>query len=236
MDGQIEFGPVGILGGTGALGRGLGLRLAAAGVDVRIGSRDERRGQDAAAALRDRLEGRPGCGSVIGGSNRRVAAEATVVVLAVPLAGLDACLSDVGDVLGGRTVVCAVNPLAFDEIGPHLVEWSSASVAESVAARVPEATVVAAFHTVPGHELAALQRPMDDDVPVVGDDEDACASIVALANRIEGCRGIVVGPLRLAGSLEALSPVLLAINKPRSAHVGVRFTRLPPGTGVPDAG
>jgi 8-hydroxy-5-deazaflavin:NADPH oxidoreductase len=223
---------VGILGGTGALGRGLALRWAMAGVDVRLGSRDAHRAEAAAAALRQRLEDRPGVGAISGGTNRAVAASEPTLVLAVPLAGLKASLAEFGDVLNGRTVICAVNPLAFDAAGPFLapVPTSSvamSSVAESVAAALPDATVVAAFHTVSSHELAALGRPMDDDVPVVGDDAGACAEVATLVDRIEGCRGVKVGPLRLAVGLEALTPVLIAVNQRASAHVGLRFSRLP---------
>jgi 8-hydroxy-5-deazaflavin:NADPH oxidoreductase len=231
---------VGILGGTGALGRGLALRWAMASVDVRLGSRDAHRAEDAAARLRERLQDRPGVGAISGGTNRAVAASEPTLVLAVPLAGLEASLAEFGDVLHGRTVVCAVNPLAFDTAGPLLapVPTSSAptsstpmsSVAETVAAALPETTVVAALHTVSSHELAALGRPMDDDVPVVGDDIDACAEVAALVDRIEGCRGVVVGALRLAVGLEALTPVLIAVNQRASAHVGVRFSRLPTAT------
>jgi 8-hydroxy-5-deazaflavin:NADPH oxidoreductase len=229
-------GSVGIVGGTGALGRGLSRRWAVAGMDVRVGSRDEHRAQDAAAAIRKELDGRPGCGSVTGGTNRAVVAAETLVVLAVPLAGLEASLAELDGLLDGRIVVCAVNPLGFDDRGPHVVVTPMASVAEAVAAAAPEARVVAAFHTVSSRELGSLHRPMDDDVPVVGDDENACAEVVALADRIEGCRGVAAGPLRLAGCLEALTPVLITVNQRRSAHVGVRFSRLPPGTEGPGAG
>jgi 8-hydroxy-5-deazaflavin:NADPH oxidoreductase len=67
---------------------------------------------------------------------------------------------------------------------------------------------------------------MDDDVPVVGDDEEAVAVAVELAERIDGIRSFAAGPLRLAAPLEDLTAVLIAINKRHRSHVGLRFSRL----------
>lgn len=99
-----------------------------------------------------------------------------------------------------------------------------------MAGSLPDADVVAAFHTLSSRELAAWPRPMEDDVLIVGDDEAACAAVAALADLIEGCRGVVAGPLRLAVCLEALTPVLIEVNRRSSEHVGVRLSRLPPRT------
>lgn len=222
---------IGIIGGTGALGRGLAGRLAAAGVDVHLGSRQASRAEAAAGVLRERMGDPYGVGAIVGGSNGAVAAAADLLILAVPLAGLQAALAELEGLLDGRTLVSAVNPLGFDQQGPHLTPVPGGSVAGSIAEAVPAATVVAAFHTVSSRELARLEHPMDDDVPIAGDDERACARVAALADRIEGCRGVVVGPLRLAESLEALIPVLIGVNRRASAHVGVRFSRLPAPAG-----
>jgi 8-hydroxy-5-deazaflavin:NADPH oxidoreductase len=218
---------VGIIGGTGALGRGLALRWSMAGIDVRLGSRDETRASDRASSLGERLQGRPGVGEITGGTNRAVAVSERVLLLAVPMEGLDRALESLHDLVDGHVLICAVNPLTFDAQGPLVSPTPGTSVAGSVAASLPRARVVAAFHTVSSRELTAIARPMDDDVPIVGDDAAACATVAALADRIEGCRAVLAGPLRLAGSLEALTPVLIAVNQRSGAHVGVRFSRLP---------
>lgn len=232
---------LGIIGGTGALGRGLALRWSIAGIDVRLGSRDAARANDRASMLREQLGDRPGVGAITGGTNRAVVASESLLLLAVPEAGLDDALGSVADLLDDHLLICAVAPVGFDERGPFdrgpaLASRSAASVAESVEDAVPRAKVVAAFQTVSSRELAAVSRPMDDDVPIAGDHEDACSVVAQLANVIDGCRGVVVGPLRLASSLEALTPVLIAVNQRASTHVGVRFSRLSPATGSTDGG
>ncbi len=233
---QVERpGSVGIIGGTGALGRGLALRWSMAGIDVRLGSRDEARARDRATALGEKLQNRPGVGKITGGTNRAVAVAERLLLLAVPLDGLDAALESLHDLMDGHILICAVNPLMFDDRGPLPAPTAGTSVAGSVAAALPRARVVGAFHTVSSRELAVLERPMDDDVPIVGDDGEACAAVAALADRIDGCRAVLAGPLRLASSLEALTPVLIAVNRLAGAHVGVRFSRLPSTAGVTDA-
>src|ERR1700712_1546911 len=67
---------IGILGGTGPQGRGLGRRFAMAGHEGLLGSRDAARAQQAA-------DGLTGAGNVSGATNA-VAAQAELVVVAVP--------------------------------------------------------------------------------------------------------------------------------------------------------
>lgn len=225
-DTPSEVTEIGIIGGTGPLGRGLAGRLAAAGCTVRLGSRDAARGRSVAAEVAADLDatGRP-AGEVVGTDNLG-AAEAPVVVVAVPFDGLDEALTPLRDRLGGRVVVSAVNPLAFDEQGPWSEPVAEGSAAAAVAARLPDARMTAAFHTLSGVRLRRLAEPMDDDVPVFGDDQDAVATVVALADRLEGCRGVAAGPLRLVRALEELTPVLVEVNRRNRSHVGIRFTRL----------
>ncbi len=215
---------VGIAGGTGALGRGLAARWAVAGVPVRLGSRDAARGEAAAAELNAEL---PTDAVTVEGGHLSSLTDRDVVVLAVPYDSVAPTLAALADLPDGRLVVSALNPLAFDADGPHVVASDvEESIAEQVAATFPTARVVGAFHTVSSRQLARLDRPMDEDVPVVSDDEDAMATVVALADRIEGCRGVAVGRLRLAATLEALTPVLISVNKRHGAHTGIRFSGL----------
>jgi 8-hydroxy-5-deazaflavin:NADPH oxidoreductase len=215
---------VGIAGGTGALGRGLARRLAAAGVAVRLGSRDADRGRGTAEEVAGSLPA--GSATVVGGGNEDLAG-CRFVLLAVPYDSLDATL-DVLAPADGCIVISAVNPLGFDDRGPHALATGEVSLAERVAERLPAARVTGAFHSVSSYQLARTDEPMDDDVAVVGDDEEAIEAVVALADRVEGCRGVAVGPLRLAGTLEVLTPVLIAINKRHRTHAGIRFSGLDP--------
>jgi 8-hydroxy-5-deazaflavin:NADPH oxidoreductase len=223
-DQEQQMTTVSILGGTGGLGKGLGARWAQAGIDVIVGSRSPER---AAAAAED-LAGMVGEAAphVRGAGNLEAAQAGDVTVVSVPFEGLDEALAPLGDALDGRIVVSVVNPLGFDGAGPYSLPVAEGSAAEAVARRLPGARVVAAFHSVSSVELQRLEGPMDDDVPVVGDDEEAVAVAVELAERIEGIRSFPAGPLRLAAPLEDLTAVLISINKRHRSHVGLRFSRL----------
>lgn len=222
---------VAIVGGTGALGRGLAVRWLAAGVDVAIGSRDPARAEEARgrvlAALEDAgLTASATTGQVSAGGNLEVIGDAEVVVLSVPFAALGDVVEPLRDTLAGRTVVSVVNPLRFDEQGPVPVPVPEGSAAEHVAQQLPGGKVVAGLHSVSSRELLRLERPMDDDVPLVGDDEAAVEVVARLVDRIDGCRAVVAGPLRLARPLEELTCVLLSVNRRHRAHTGLRLTRL----------
>jgi NADPH-dependent F420 reductase len=222
--------PVAIVGGTGGLGRGLAARWVAAGIDVVLGSRDPQRAAEAAAkvggALDDAGVDADARGSLSAGGNAEVVGDAEVVVMAVPHGGLDEAFDAVGAQLAGRIVLSVVNPLTFDDTGPVPVEVPEGSAAARIAAALPEARVVAGLHSVSSRQLLRLGEPLDDDVPLVGDDEDALAAVAALVDRIDGCRAVVAGPLRLARPLEELTCVLLSVNRRHRVHTGLRLTRL----------
>jgi NADPH-dependent F420 reductase len=212
---------VGLLGGTGPQGRGLALRLAVAGHRVLLGSRNAERAQAIVAEL---LAGRDL--PVTGVANADAAAGADVVFLVFPFDGQAATLPGLAEAIGGKVVVDVVNPLGWDERGAYPLDVPEGSAAEQAQALLPAARVTAAFHHAPPRLLADLDREVETDVLVVGDDPEARALVIQLADQIPGCRGIDAGPLRLARQLEGLTAVIVEINRRYRIHAGVRVTRL----------
>lgn len=213
---------IAILGGTGPHGRGLARRFALAGHDVRVGSRDVARAAGAATELATYLP----AGTNLTGTDNQAAVDGTdVVVLAVPYAGLASLLAGL-EGLDGRVVVSCVNPLAFDERGPHALEVPEGSAAELVAATLPGSRVVAAFHHVSALTLQSEEDLHDESVLVCGDDRDAKALVVELAGAVAGRGGIDAGPLRNARHLEGLTAVLLGINRRYKARTSIAITGL----------
>src|SRR4051812_27244259 len=98
---------VGVFGGTGPQGRGLAVRLAAAGQKILLGSRDAERAEGIAAEVAGGASwGADGPEvSVGGGSNVDVAGAADLVIVAVPFAGHAATLADLAAPLAGKVVV-----------------------------------------------------------------------------------------------------------------------------------
>ncbi len=207
---------VGVLGGTGDQGRGLAVRLAAAGQRVVIGSRDAARAQQAAAEV--------GHG-VTGAANRDCAAHADVVIVAVPYDGHRALLETLRSELSGKIVIDCVNPLGFDKQGAFALAVQEGSAAQQAAAVLPESTVVGAFHNVSAVVLLDRERVgVDSDTLVLGDDRAATDLVQGLAGRIPGMRGIYGGRLRNAHQVEALTANIISINRRHKAHASLRIT------------
>jgi len=212
----LDDSVIGILGGTGPQGRGLAKRFAESGLSVVVGSRSAERAEAVAAEL--------GHG-VRGADNADCARTADVVIVATPWDGHRDLLEALAKDLAGKVVVDCVNPLGFDERGPHALAVEEGSAAQQAAQLLPDATVVAAFH-----HLSAVSLLDDDvesvgaDVLVLGDDRAATDLVQQLAERIAGCRGIYAGRLRNAHQVEALTANLIAINRRYKAHAGVKIT------------
>ena len=217
---------IGILGGTGPQGRGLGRRFAMAGHEVLLGSRDAARAQQTAAEL-------SGAGNVAGAANAD-AAQAELVVVAVPYEGHADLLTSLADALEGKIVVDCVNPLGFDKQGPFPLEVEDGSAAQEAQRILPGSTVVGAFHNVSARLLddpAVTHIP--GDVLVLGEDRAAVERVIELAHAIPGARGLYAGRLRLARTVEGLTANLIAVNRRYKTHSGISVTGLPESLGQP---
>jgi NADPH-dependent F420 reductase len=216
---------IGILGGTGAEGMGLALRFARAGSRVVIGSRNFDRAVEAARTAAART------GGEVEGRLNPDAAEAEIVVLTVPLAAQIATLKSVRERLRrGTVLVDATVPLEVSIGGrlTHTLGLWAGSAAEQAARYAPEGVaVVAAFHSLSAELLAALDEPVDCDVLICGDNEEAKTAVADLAGFIAGARAVDAGPLEAARMVESLAALLIGLNvRQRAKHAGVRITGL----------
>jgi NADPH-dependent F420 reductase len=199
---------VAILGGTGKFGRALATRLAAAGDDVVIGSRDAERARDIAAEIGVRGAGNDDVGDV------------DLVVLAVE-AG--AALSTVHDLQLHAPLLSVAAEVEFTA-GKARPGLEGRSLAERVAEAV-DVQVAAGLHSLAAVKLAA-SRP-EQDTFVCGDDEEAKQLALELAAKVVKGRAIDAGPLENARALEAMTAVLLNVNKSYKTHAGLSVTGLP---------
>jgi 8-hydroxy-5-deazaflavin:NADPH oxidoreductase len=207
---------IGVLGGTGPLGKGLARRWSAAGLRVVVGSRSAQRADEAAAEIG---------GSAAGAENIECARAAGVLVVAVPWDGHADLLRSVAETTAGKVVVDAVNPLGFDKRGPFRLDVPEGSAAEQAQALLPQARVVAAFHHVSAvllNDPEAAEVPMD--VLVLGEERDDTDLVRSLADAVPGMRGVYGGRLRNAGQVEALTANLIAVNRRYKTHAGIRVT------------
>lgn len=203
---------IGIIGGTGEHGRGLGLRLAAAGHRVVIGSRNLASAQQCAEALSHLLPA--GAPRPVGMTNHAAASTAAMALLTMPWDPDGALISRLGVALSGKIVVSCANPIGFDSRGPHQIDTGYGSAAEHVAALLPDSRVVGAFHHLSARSLLDLDADLSAaDVLVCGDDDAAKAAVRRLCLAVTGRTGIDAGPLRLARQIESFTAVLISVNR-----------------------
>jgi NADPH-dependent F420 reductase len=222
---------IAIIGGTGPEGSGLALRWARAGESITLGSRHADHAVEIAARLNQQLRNFPNAGSISGTDNKAACERATVVVLTVPFEVHAEMLKQLKPVLrAGQILVDTTVPLAGSVGGRAtrtLGVWQG-SAAQQAAELMPEGVpVVAAFHNASAHLLAG-EGPVDCDVIVCSDHEDAARRIRALARRIPGVRTVDGGKLENARIVEQITALLVGFNIRTKAHSGIRITGLPP--------
>src|SRR3954447_3353306 len=217
---------ISILGGTGALGYGLAVRLGKAGAPVLIGSGDAGRAQEAA----ERAQAAVPEGSFQGLENADCARGSDVVFLSVPFRNQSENLTNLKDVLReGQILVDATVPLAAAVSGKAtrmLGVWQG-SAAQQAQEMAPDGVrVVSALHTVGAPKLADLDEALDEDVPVAGNDKEAKRAVADLIRQIPGLRPIDCGRIEMACLIEGLTPLLISVNGRHKTHAGIRFTEL----------
>lgn len=210
---------VGIVGGTGPLGRGLAARLAAAGETVTIGSRQALRAEEVVSTLVGAWPGRDL--SIIGAGNEDAAAS-ELVVMATPWDSAVDTVEHLAGALAGKVVVSVGNALVRQGRSFSALAPARGSVAAALQAAVPGAKVAAACHHLPASTLADLDAALEADVLVCSDHAEATEATSALLRRIEGLRPLDAGTLASAGAIEAFTAVLVTLNVRYRAHSTLR--------------
>ena len=209
-----------ILGGTGPEGKGLALRLAMAGEEPIIGSRDSSRG---AAVAEELAQSAPGV-VIKGTDNSGAAAAADVVFLAFPYEGQRPVLEEIAPLLKGKIVVCVIAPMKFERgRGASAVEVEAGSAAQEAQEMLPDSQVVAAFQNASAEELLDPAITMEGDVVVCSDHADAKKLVMGLAGKIKNLRGVDGGSLANAKYVEQITPMLVNINRIYKVHAGIKI-------------
>ena len=215
---------IGVLGGTGPAGRGIAARLAAAGHEVVVGSRDRKRSRSVVDALREQWGDR--VAGLEPGTNHD-AADADLVVLATVWDAAVATARAHAEQLAGKTVISMANGLVKDGRQFVPVVSPAGSIAAEVQAVAPDAHVVAAFHLVPAAVLADLDHHLTGDVLVVGE-ESARAIVLDLIDGIPDLRALDAGPLENALGIETFSAALLTVNLRHKGEGSLRIDGIGP--------
>jgi NADPH-dependent F420 reductase len=204
---------IAILGGTGPFGRALASRLRDLGEEVVLGSRDANRARELATVL-----------GVQGTTNEKAVADVDLVILSVPSSAALATARDLVDAIGQTPLLCVASDLRFTDNGVEPGR-DHRSLAEDVA-KILQGPVASGFQSLGAATLAGSDPP-DEDVFVSGDDPAAKNPALELGARLVGGHAIDAGPLANSRGLEAMTAVLLNVNRRYRTHAGLRVTGLP---------
>ena len=220
---------VGIIGGTGGMGKGFAMRWAQ-NHPILIGSRDAARAAEAAAAYQKEADAIYGVQTdITGGANPEVAENSDILILSIPYGNIDATcpgiLPRVGD---GCTVVSPIVPMEKTDAGFEFIPMKHGAKTshESVAAHMRDGGrgLVSAFHVISEKKLANPEVKLDYDIFVCGDDKRATDEICGFISEIEGLRPILLGPGKLAYMAEIATPLLLnAMIRNKMRNPGIKL-------------
>jgi len=205
---------IGIIGGTGGMGKGFALRWCV-NHDVLIGSRD------AIKAARTALEYSKNAtelygsvkGKITGNDNVSVAKESDVLVLSIPYENIDStCPAILSNIKDNCIVISPIVPMIKTSSGFEFISFieKKPSAFEMVQKHMKDKTkLVAAFHTVSEKKLVDPSLVLDSDIFICGDDQKAIETVSGLVREIKNLRPLILGPGSLSYLAEVTTPILL---------------------------
>ena len=115
---QIQIMKVGIIGGTGGMGKGFALRWSQ-NHDVIVGSRDAARSAESAAEYTNLAKEAFGeiKGAISGNDNVSVAKESDVLILSIPYENIDSVCSILPAIQDNCVVISPIVPMTKTDVG-----------------------------------------------------------------------------------------------------------------------
>jgi hypothetical protein len=222
--------PVAVIGASGALGFGVAVRLARAGVPIAIGSRDPARAQETVERLLVALPD----GNFSAYENADAARAAPTVILSVPFRNQSETLTNLREALSANhLLIDATVPLAAAVGGKAtrmLGVWQGSAAEQALEMAPAGVRVVSALHTISAASLTDLEHPLDQDVLICGDSLQDKREVARLLGLIDGIRCVDCGRLEMARIAESLTALLISVNSRYKVHAGIRLTGLPDPT------
>jgi NADPH-dependent F420 reductase len=162
-------------------------------------------------------------------ANADAVAAGDVVFLTMPAEVQRDSVEAVAGALDGKIVVSMSNPVRVSDGRVETFLPAAGSLAEEVGELAPRARVVGAFHEIAVRRFAKLDRRIDSDTIVTGDDDQAKAAVMRLARHVDGIRPVDGGSLRNTRYVEGFVAVLISVNLRYKAGTSLRITGLPEG-------
>ncbi|HJJ90470.1 MAG TPA: NADPH-dependent F420 reductase [Methanocorpusculum sp.] len=205
---------IGIIGGTGDIGKGLALRIADKH-EIILGSREIEKALKAARVTNCKLHEYNRSSICYGASNEDAAREGDIIVLALPLQHVSTTLLRIdAKYLGNKIVISPINPIGQKNGCFYYEQPEEGSAALAIQKMLPTSTkLVTAFNNIAAHKWAHLNEEIDYTVAVCGDDAEAKKIVMQLVSEISKLHAVDAGPLAMSGIIESITPLLLNIAK-----------------------
>jgi NADPH-dependent F420 reductase len=215
---MAEQHTIAILGGTGDLGTGLAIRWSKAGHKIVIGSRTQEKADAAVVALKAISPETPADAMV----NPDAAAAGDIVVLTVPFEHQLSTLESVQAALSGKILIDVSVPLVPPNVGTVQLPAEGSAGKRAQDFLGDEVAVVSAFQNVAAH-LLQKDVKIECDVLVAGNKKAARETVIELIEQA-GMNGWHAGPIENAAAAEALTSILIQINRRHDiSHSGIRI-------------
>ena len=220
---------IGIIGGTGGMGKGFALRWCE-NHDIIIGSRESAKAEEAAKEYSDLAQKEYSSfkGKISGKDNTTVAKESDVLVLSIPYENIDTiCSQLLPNVKDTCTVISPIVPLTKTDAGFEFISFKDKkpSAFELVQKHMKnKSKLVSAFHTISEKKLIDPKLLLDSDIFVCGDSDDSINVVRQLITEIKNLRPIILGPGSLSYLAEVATPILLnAMIKNKMKNPGIKI-------------
>ncbi|MFQ6136203.1 MAG: NADPH-dependent F420 reductase [Candidatus Hydrothermarchaeales archaeon] len=215
---------IALLGGTGNVGGGLALRWAR-NHEIIIGSRGREKAEGAADNYTKQLAEKHIPCNILGCDNATAIKRANVVVLSIPYEHVISTIDKTRESFRDKIVITPVVPMKKADGYFIYTPPKEGSAAVEVKNALPESTkVVSIYHSIPSEKLADLDKVLEYDVIICGDDENAKHVVSDLTKEIKNLRPLDGGPLAVSSMVEAMTPLLMNIMiKNRLKNPSIKF-------------
>ena len=205
---------IGIIGGTGGMGKGFALRWSQ-NHNVIVGSRDAARASESAKEYTNLAKESFGQinGTITGNDNVSVARDSDVLILSIPYENIDSVCSEILPLVKDSCVVVSpIVPMVKTDVGFEFIpikENKPFSYQLVLKYMTNKSKLVSAFHVISEKKLVNPTMVLDYDIFVCGDDKESIEVVNGLINEIKGLRPIYLGPGELSYLAEISTPLLL---------------------------
>ena len=220
---------IGIIGGTGGMGKGFALRWCNKH-EILVGSRDSSRAATSAdeytKTAKETFNNENV--SISGNDNLSVVKESDVLILSIPYDNIDAICSELlPNVKDNCVVISPIVPMTKTDVGFECIaiKENKPFSHQTVEKYMKDKTkLVSAFHVISEKKLVNPTLVLDYDIFVCGDSKESVEVVNGLINEIEGLRPIYLGPGTLSYLVEMSTPLLLnAMIRNKRKNPGIKI-------------